>query len=80
VFNIACGEHRTLNETFALLGRLTGYQRAAVHQEARSGDVRNSLADISAAREALGYEPAVDFVEGMERTVAWYREQRKATL
>jgi UDP-glucose 4-epimerase len=78
VFNVACGEHRTLNETFALLSRLTGYTRPAVHQEARSGDVRNSLADISAAREALGYEPSVGFAEGLERTVAWYREQRKA--
>ena len=78
VFNVACGVRSTLNETYALLRRVTGYDRAAQHVEPRPGDVRNSLADISAAREALGYEPRVSFEEGLERTVAWYREQAAA--
>lgn len=75
VFNVACGEHRSLNETYTALQRITGYAKAARHAEPRAGDVRNSLADISAARAALVYDPTVGFVEGLERTVSWYREQ-----
>ena len=75
VFNVACGVRSTLNETYALLSGITGYGRPARHTEPRAGDVRNSLADITAAREALGYEPRVDFEEGLRRTVDWYREQ-----
>jgi nucleoside-diphosphate-sugar epimerase len=45
------------------------------HGPDRDGDVRDSLADISAAREALGYTPHVGFEEGLGRTVAWYRDE-----
>jgi UDP-N-acetylglucosamine 4-epimerase len=46
----------------------------AVHDEPRPGDVRDSLADISLAKELLGYDVSVPFAEGLERTVAWYRD------
>lgn len=75
VFNVACGVRSTLNETYGLLAKLTGYGRPARHTEPRTGDVRNSLADIGAAREALGYEPPIDFEEGLRRTVEWYRAE-----
>jgi nucleoside-diphosphate-sugar epimerase len=39
------------------------------------GDVRHSLADITAAREQLGYRGAVSFAEGLKRTIAWYASQ-----
>lgn len=75
VFNIACGSRHSLNETYSVLQSLTGYGRPPLHSEARSGDIRNSLADISAAREAFGYEVVVPFAEGLARTVAWYGAQ-----
>jgi UDP-glucose 4-epimerase len=75
VFNIACGERHTLNETYQILAKLTGYKKPPLYTEARAGDIRDSLADISAAREAFGYEPNVSFEEGLAQTVAWYREQ-----
>ncbi len=75
VFNIACGERHTLNETYAVLARLLGFTHAAEHGPERVGDVRDSLADIGAAVEALGYKPQVGFEEGLERTVAWYKAQ-----
>jgi UDP-glucose 4-epimerase len=75
VFNVATGERHTLNETYAELARLLGYPHAAVHGPVRAGDVRDSLADISAARAAFGYEPAVGFEEGLRRTVDWYRAE-----
>ena len=68
-FNIACGGTISLNALLEELGEITGSGIAAVHEDPRPGDVRNSLADISRAREALGYEPEVDLREGLSRTV-----------
>jgi UDP-glucose 4-epimerase len=75
VFNIACGEQYTLNETYRALAKLMDFREPPAYGPPRAGDVRDSLADISAAREALGYEPLVGFEEGLRRTVAWYREE-----
>lgn len=75
VFNIACAERHTLNETYRVLADLLEFRDPPVYGPPRAGDVRDSLADISAARAAFGYEPHVGFEEGMRRTVAWYREQ-----
>jgi UDP-glucose 4-epimerase len=71
-FNIACGERITLNALLDELRSLTGMAIEAVYEDPRPGDVRHSLADISAAREALGYEPRVGVSEGLARTHAWY--------
>ena len=59
VFNVAMGERHTLNETYALLAGMMGYTGEAAHRPERAGDVRDSLADITAAREAMGYAPHV---------------------
>ncbi len=75
VFNIACGERHTLNETYACLARLLDFDLPPQHAPDRPGDIRDSLADISAAHEAFGYTPQVTFEEGLRRTVAWYRQQ-----
>lgn len=80
VFNVACGERHTLNETYRLLKELIGFDRKPAYGPVRPGDVRDSHADISAAREAFGYEPLVGFEEGLRRTVAWYREQYGADV
>src|SRR5665213_2154269 len=78
VFNCACGTQYTLNQTYKLLAELTGYKNPPQYGPPREGDIQHSYADISAAREALGYEPKVDFLEGLRRTVDWYREQHEA--
>lgn len=74
-FNIATGVRSTLNEVFELLQTITGFRGDPVYDGERVGDVKHSLADISAARDALGYRPAVGFEEGLRRTVAWYRKE-----
>jgi len=74
VMNIATGARITLNDTFAILRELTGYRGEPAYGESRAGDIHDSLADISLARELLGYEPKVNFRSGLERTVQWYRE------
>jgi len=78
VFNVACGERHTLNETYRVLAGLLDYREQAEHGPERQGDVRDSLADVSAAAEAFGYRPHVGFEEGLRRTVAWYVKQMGA--
>jgi nucleoside-diphosphate-sugar epimerase len=72
--NIATGQRITLNHIFELLCTLTGYTGKPAYAPPRSGDIRDSLADISLARGLLGYQPQIDFREGLRRTVEWYRQ------
>ena len=74
MMNLATGSRITLNETFRILCDLTGYAGEPSYAEPRSGDIRDSLADIQLAGELLGYKPVADFREGLRRTVEWYRE------
>jgi nucleoside-diphosphate-sugar epimerase len=80
VFNVACGERHTLNETYAALAELLEFPYDAIHGPPRAGDVRDSLADITQAREHLGYHPDVAFRQGLALTIEWYRNNlpRKA--
>jgi nucleoside-diphosphate-sugar epimerase len=80
VYNVACGERVTLNELFSELSGLTGAEVEPLYGPARTGDVRHSLADISAARRELGYEPTVALREGLGRTVDDMRESFAAGL
>ncbi len=73
VFNIGTGHSISLNQTVELLCRLSGKQLEAHYETPREGDIRDSLADISRAKEALGYEPEIMFEEGLKRTYEWYR-------
>lgn len=74
VINVATGRQISINELARTLTRLIGVEVEPEYLPARTGDVRHSLADISRARELLGYEPTVDLEEGLSRTVEWYRE------
>jgi UDP-glucose 4-epimerase len=80
VFNVGVGGRVSLNEVLRELGKITGKTLEAKYEAARDGDIRDSQADISQAREYLGYEPQVSFEEGLSRTFEWYRTtQAKAT-
>jgi UDP-glucose 4-epimerase len=72
-FNVACGSAIELNAVIKMVGDLTGRPLSARYEPSRAGDVKHSLADITEARERLGYSPAVDFAEGLRRTVAWFK-------
>jgi len=73
VFNVGAGGRVSLNEVLHALGKITGKRLEAKYDPQRDGDIRDSQADISQAREFLGYEPAVSFEEGLARTFEWYR-------
>ena len=76
VFNIACGNRYTLNRLLTEVSYLTGNKANPQFVEPRAGDIRHSQADISSARELIGYRPKVDFREGLKRTVEWYKGQK----
>lgn len=73
VFNVACGRQFSLLELIASINRVLGTRIEPQFAPPRPGDVRESLADITAAREMLGFEPLVDFEEGLRRSVGYYR-------
>ncbi|MCL2640119.1 MAG: LPS biosynthesis protein WbpP, partial [Phycisphaerales bacterium] len=71
VVNIACGERTSLNAMLAKMQIMLGTKITPEHLPPRPGDVRDSLADITAARKLLGYKPEVLFEEGLQQTVAY---------
>jgi len=75
VINVGVGRSYTLNQTIALLNGIFGRQVRPRYDPPRKGDVLNSLADISLARQVLGYEPRVSFEEGLRRTVDWFSSE-----
>ena len=74
VINVACGERFTLNQLVKQLSEIMGLEVEPEYAEARPGDVKHSLADISRAEELLGYRAEVDFKEGLKRTAEWFRK------
>ena len=72
--NVGTGARISLNQTLGLLREISGKNLEAKYEPARDGDIRDSQADVTLAREILGYEPTVDFAEGLRRTFAWYSE------
>jgi UDP-glucose 4-epimerase len=73
VINVANGRTTSLLQLLQALNRLLGTNVQPVHEPPRVGDVRESLADITRARNLLAYEPEVDFEEGLRRSVDYYR-------
>jgi nucleoside-diphosphate-sugar epimerase len=81
VINVANGERITLNQLLAQLKELTGKPDAvAEYKEPRAGDVRHSLADITRARDLLGFAPQVDLQTGLRHTIEWWKQSRFAEL
>ena len=75
VINVGVGRSYTLNQTITILNGIFGRKVEPRYGPPRQGDARHSLADISLARQVLGYEPLVSFEEGLRRTVEWFRAE-----
>lgn len=73
VFNIACGAQISLNDIIDILGKLSGNPMSAQYRESRKGDIRHSKASIAKAQAILGYEPLVNFEDGLEIVYRWYK-------
>jgi nucleoside-diphosphate-sugar epimerase len=74
VFNVATGRRITLLDAFAEIKRITNFEGDVHHAPEREGDIKHSVADISLAQKALGYEVVADLAYGLEQTIAWARE------
>jgi UDP-glucose 4-epimerase len=73
VFNGGTGARITLNQVLKMLEKITGRNIQAKYDPPRTGDIRDSQADISLAQKVLGYKPLVHFEEGLQRTWQWYK-------
>ena len=78
IINVATGGRISLNDLFEEMRKLVGADVKPVYAAGRAGDVRDSQADITKARELLGYAPAVSFEDGLRKTVDWYRSAETA--
>ena len=77
VINVGCGEGLTLNRLIRFLEEILHVQAVVDYEPPRRGDVRHSLADISLARDVLGYQPKVTLVEGLRRTVEFFASSQR---
>lgn len=71
-YNVACGGKISIKSLASAVIRLFDGAEEPVFTDPRPGDIRDSLADISKARQVLGYRPSVDFESGLKQTVDWY--------
>jgi UDP-glucose 4-epimerase len=75
MMNIAYGQRASLNQIVDMLNELTRQNLATQYGPERAGDVRHSHASLKRAKEMLGYAPKVDLLEGLRRTLEWYRSK-----
>lgn len=78
-FNLACGGQYTLNNLLERLCVLLGKDIKANYTDFRPGDVRHSFADVSKLEQAFGIKPPVGFEEGLERTIAFFKQEKLVT-
>ena len=74
VYNVAMGETTSLIKLWDLISGLAGSNLKPTFKEARIGDVRDSLADISLAKTEIGYTPGMELLSALESTLIWYRK------
>jgi nucleoside-diphosphate-sugar epimerase len=79
VINVACGTRISLNELVTVMNRIVGTSLQPIYKETRTGDVKDSQADITKARSLLGYTPLVGIEEGLRPTLEWCRTESAAT-
>ena len=78
VFNVGCGKGVSVNQLWEHIRTLAGVPLAPQYAQGRAGEVRNSVAGLAKTTRLLGYQPIIDFEEGLRQTVAFYRTQRDA--
>lgn len=78
VYNVAVGENFSVNFLYRSIRENLGIPHEPVYREAREGDIRNSLADISLAGRLLDYRPARRFEDGLLETIAYFKKEYEA--
>ena len=78
IYNVGTGVETNVNQLFHHINRLTEAGADEIHGPAKAGEQQRSVLDISHTSDALGWMPAVDVATGLEKTVAWFKEQERA--
>ena len=78
IYNVGTGVETDVNQLFHHINRLTEAGADEIHGPAKAGEQQRSVLDISHTSDALGWMPAVDVATGLEKTVAWFKEQERA--
>lgn len=73
VMNVAFGSTKTINELYHMIREKLGVNKAPVYATARTGEIKDSFADITRIKIAFGFHPKVSLEEGIEKTIQWYR-------
>ena len=76
LFNIGTGSRITINGLVNLINSILGKEIQPKYEEARPGDIRHSLADITKAEEMLGFRPRVSIMDGLRTTIEWYKKRK----
>jgi nucleoside-diphosphate-sugar epimerase len=79
VFNIGTGKSHTLNQVYAAIAGQLGFSGKPIYGPPREGDIKHSLANIDRAVKELGYQPKLQFHDGLRKTVDWYVAEREKT-
>ncbi len=74
VINVACGQAVTVNEITDMINDSLGKNIKPIYTDPRPGDVKHSLADITAAQNLIGYKPIISFKQGLQKAIGWYRD------
>jgi UDP-N-acetylglucosamine 4-epimerase len=74
VYNIAVGEKYSVNFLYNAIKEYLNSDIESIHREPRDGDIRNSLADISLAKNLLGYQPTTKFETGLVKTIEYFKD------
>ena len=77
--NVACGTRISLNDLLRVMNGIVGTSLQPLYKEERAGDVKDSQADITKAKELLGYTPIVSLEEGLRHTLEWCRSEAAAS-
>jgi UDP-glucose 4-epimerase len=75
IFNIAGGKRISINDLVKIIMKICGNHYDPTYDDSRPGDIKHSLADISKAKEKLGYKPKFNIIKGLEETVKWIQTQ-----
>lgn len=74
IYNVAVGENYSINYLFSEIQQYLNSDHKATFREPRAGDIRNSLADISLAKDLLGYQPETKFDQGLKKTIEYFKD------
>ncbi|MDD1673714.1 MAG: GDP-mannose 4,6-dehydratase, partial [Methanomicrobiales archaeon] len=75
IYNIAYGERIDLKKLASLMMNEISFNIQPIYKPVRPGDIRDSLADISAAKRDLGYLPQFTLQRGLQETITWYKNR-----